>query len=294
MKEEIRAYFYVGMTIMLWASVPSVIKFLMGGLSAMQVAFYFLLFGSVALGTVLMLQGRAKQFIHFRKIDYLRFLLLGLLANYLYHLCFNNSLRFISVSEAITLNYLYPIMIVVLASLILKENITKIMALGCLLGFGGLIVAVTGGKITPLGYSINIGLGLVVLAAFCYALFSVLLLAFKYEVITVMFMSIITGLIFVAGHILLFSSLVLPEPKEWIGLAYIGILPLAIGSILWLKAMKIIGASRVAILMYFTPVIGILIAHLAFAENPGLYLFLGMGMIIGGNILSNLKRSRKK
>jgi len=266
----------------------------MGGLSAMQVAFYFLLFGSIALAIVLILQRKVQQIVYFRRGDYLRFLLLGILANYFYHLCFNNSLRFISVSEAITLNYLYPVIIVVLASLILKEKITKIRVLGCLLGFAGLVVAVAGGQITLPGHSVNFGLPLVVLAAFCYALFSVLLLVFKYEVITVMFMSIITGLIFVASHILLFSSFALPEPKEWIGLAYIGTLPLALGSILWLKAMKIIGASRVAILMYFTPVIGILIAHLALAETPDLYLFLGMGMIIGGNILSNFKRSKRK
>ena len=77
-------------------------------------------------------------------------------------------------SQAFIINYLWPIMIVVFACIILKEKMTLKKAIAIVLSFIGVIIVTSNGNLLSIDNNSLIGTLFYVLAAISYGLFSVL------------------------------------------------------------------------------------------------------------------------
>ncbi len=72
------------------------------------------------------------------------------------------------------------------------------------------------------------------------------------------------------------------EPKVLLLLAFVGILGMGVGSLLFLTAISLIGPAKAATLASVSPVIGMLLAAVFLKEAIGLQLLAGVALCLGG------------
>ncbi len=98
--------------------------------------------------------------------------LTGLFGIFFYQLFFCLATERLPAQEAFIINYLWPIMTVVFACILLKEKVTKAKVLGLVLSFAGVIIVLTKFNLSSIA-GLNIGsAGFALLAAVCYGLFA--------------------------------------------------------------------------------------------------------------------------
>ena len=137
MKKE---YIYVGICILLWSTSATVTKLLLSSFNSMQIlainsfiAFTFLLILNFV-------RGYLKELKKLKLKDYLQIAGIGFLGTFLYNLFLYLGINSMLASQAYILNYLWPIMTVVFACIILKEKMTFRKIIAVILSFIGVQV----------------------------------------------------------------------------------------------------------------------------------------------------------
>ena len=119
-----KQYLYAATAIVLWATMAAVSKLLLGNLSSMQVLAASCGYAVAFLLIVCVFQGKLKLLKTYRLKDYLILSGVGMLGVFLYNLLLFMGMERLSASQAFIINYLWPMMTVLAACLLLKEKLT--------------------------------------------------------------------------------------------------------------------------------------------------------------------------
>jgi len=147
---------------------------LLTDLNNLQVLFFTNLFAFLSLFVIVLFQKKKAIIQAYTKKDYLTFAWMGLLAVYLYTFFFYGVLQLLPAQEALIINYLWPIMVMVFAVLILKEQITSRKILGIICSFLGVAIVITKGNFFALQFGNALGILSAIAGAVVFSLFSVL------------------------------------------------------------------------------------------------------------------------
>ncbi|MFT4241022.1 MAG: DMT family transporter [Acidovorax sp.] len=182
----------------------------------------------------------------------LRTLALGVYGLFAYHFLLFIALRHAPPVEANLVNYLWPLLIVVLAPVVLPGVALRLPhVLAALLGFGGAAIAIAGGR--ELSGTLAWGYVPALAAAFIWATYSLLtkrVAAFPTTAIGLF--GLVSGALSLACHALLEPPASL-QARDWALLAVLGLGPLGGAFFLWDKALKLGDARHIGILSYITP-----------------------------------------
>src|SRR3989344_3179782 len=226
---------YLFLTIFFWASTPAVSKLLLEEMDSFQISFYMILIAMIVLFLMVFVK---RKSIKYDVKDYLTFAYMGGLGIFLYYILYFSSLIFISAQETTIINYLWPIMVIVFASLILKERITLKKIIAILLSFMGVYIVVSHDTLSSFTSSNIIGVLLAFLGAVSYSLFSVLGKKYNYDIIASMALYYLFSFIFIIPTILFFSEIIIPSIKAFIGLLWLGLFSASTGNVLWFLVLK--------------------------------------------------------
>ena len=181
-----------------------------------------------------------------------RTLALGVYGLFAYHFLLFIALRHAPPVEANLVNYLWPLLIVVLAPVLLPGVVLRpAHVLAALLGFGGAALAIAGGR--ALSGALSWGYVPALASAFIWASYSLLtkrVAAFPTTAIGLF--GLVSGLLSLLCHVLLEPSTAL-QARDWALLAVLGLGPLGASFYLWDKALKLGDARHIGILSYLTP-----------------------------------------
>ncbi len=137
------------------------------GLASEQVAFTRLFFGFIVLGIYSSI--RTPQILKISKKGIIYSVIIGIICQAMFNLCYFKAIDIVGVSIAAVLLYTSPLFLAIFSKVCYKENITRSKLFSLILCFIGAIMAVTGGRLDFQGLN-AFGLLLGILSAIAYAL----------------------------------------------------------------------------------------------------------------------------
>ncbi|HEY5700747.1 MAG TPA: EamA family transporter, partial [Gammaproteobacteria bacterium] len=112
MRQQTQAYLYAGATILFWSTVASAFKLTLGRIGFDELLFFSTFFSLCILGAIVVLSGRLGEIRTWPLADYARSAALGFLNPFLYYLVVFKAYSLLPAQEALTLNFVWPIVLV--------------------------------------------------------------------------------------------------------------------------------------------------------------------------------------
>ena len=191
---------------------------------------------------------------------------------------------------------LVPLISVFLSVPLLGKRISALSIVGAVISLAGLTFMFGHGDVTFfLHQPITQGDGLMVIAAFTYAAYCVLLKRWKMP-ITNWQMIYMQGMFAVAMLMPLWltSDNLLPTKESIPLIMYASIAASIAAPWMWVKAIDVIGAESSAMFMNLMPVVAVSLAAVLLGEKIESYHLMGGLMVISGVILAQIKTKKAK
>lgn len=201
-----------------------------------------------------------------------------------YHALYFAALAFAPAVEANLLNYLWPLLIVLLSAPILGMHLGPRRIAGVGLGFGGCVLLVGAGASFPAGAAF--GFACAVGCAVVWAVYSVTskrMAAVPTEALAGF--CLVTALLAGAAH-LAFETTVAPDARQWAAILLLGAGPLGAAFFLWDEGMKRGDPRLLGTLAYATPVASTLLLVLAGEGALDWRTGAAATLVIGGGVLA--------
>jgi len=182
-----------------------------------------------------------------------------------------------------------PSMIIVLSLMIFNSKISYLQFIGVIISFIGFINIIIRGDIFNLG-SLNFVIGDIWMlgCVSCWALYSTLIRKIPKEIdnISFLFLIFFIGNIFVIPFYtfesIINQSFAINEQYGLLLVLYAAIGPALISYLLWIKAIKIIGANNSGLFLNLIPIFSSLIAIIFLKEQLELFHIVGALLIFTG------------
>ncbi len=282
-------YIFAFVSVFAWGTMAPISKVLLDGYTNMEVLGYGSAIGALMLLLVLICRGELKQFKEYGIRSIIKLILLGFTGYFLYSASYYEGLKRLSSQTACVLNYLWPIVSVIVSSIVLKERLNKAMAAAIALSFAGVIVMMfpemrQGGSMK--GYLFCI------LGALLYGSFNVLNKKQGGSQTLNMFVYLSVGAI---GALLanIPNGFQIPKGFDILGFLWLGVVIDGLGYLLWAMAMQGKATGIISNFAYATPVISLVLSATFLKERIAVNMFIGMLMILAGIGLQVYRNIRK-
>jgi drug/metabolite transporter (DMT)-like permease len=218
----------------------------------------------------------------------IRTLLVGVYGLFGYHLMLFIALQSAPAVEANLVNYLWPLLIIVLAPLFTRSlKLLPRHVIAASAGFTGAAIAITSNGQAGLSFDFEAGYLFALAAAIIWATYSLLTTkvpAFPTSAIGLF------GL--VAGSLAITSHFVLEEPavisaSDWWLLILLGLGPLGASFYFWDAALKIGDPRRIGLLAFLTPLLSTAMLVLVSGRTLSWQLAVATALIVGGAVLGS-------
>lgn len=175
-----KAYLLAGLTILFWSTNAVTTKLLLNSINNIQLLWMSSLFAFVFLFIANLVTGNIKKLKTYTKKDYLISVLIGLPGTFLYYIFYFAGADVLPASTAFIINYLWPIMSVLFACIILKEQLTIRKIAAIVISFLGVGI-VTFGEFSALNPYMLSGAIFCILGAVSYGVFTSLNQKMNYD-----------------------------------------------------------------------------------------------------------------
>jgi len=284
---------YIALCILLWSLIPTVAKFAQTGLDHHQYLFYSSIISFLSIFIVSLFEKNLKEIYSYSKKIVLVLFALGFL-DFFYYLLLYFGYKHANGLEVLVIQYMWPIFIVFLSLIILKEEFTKKKILSVILGFLGVSLVITKGDFTSLDFGQIDVLLIVILGAISFALFSVLSKIVKVNATNAVMIYFFSAIIYSIISVQFFSEFTLPSAKDWISILINGAFLNGISYLFWVKALKTFDASKVAPFIFITPILSAFFLIIFFDEQILTIYFIGLFLVIISGLISSIKRKKGK
>jgi len=314
MKRQSKAYLFALAAVLLWSTVATAFKFSLQQLHYSQLLLISSGTSLLVLSVILLIKHfhsyRSTEFhnallnqgIRFFALQRMGILLriyglkniflsifLGFLNPFLYYLILFKAYSLLPAQEAISLNYTWGIVVVLLSIIILKQKIHLINVFFLLISFLGVVIIATGGSIADLQFKNLEGVFYALSSAFVWGLFWILNMKDKRDDLIKLFLNFFFGFIFVLLYTVLYSSFEIEVNYSLLAAVYVGIFEMGITFVFWLKALQFSKTTAlVSNLAYLTPFLSLFFVSVFIKEEIQFSTIIGLIFIVIGIILQNL------
>lgn len=276
-----KQYLFAAIAIVLWATTAAVSKLLLGSLSSMQVLAASCAYASVFLLIICAVRGKLKLLKACKIKDYLIMSGVGMLGVFVYNLLLFMGIACIQASQAMIINYLWPMMAVLAACVLLKERLTLRKSIAVLMSFGGVVIVIAGGQGLSIGGDLR-GVVYCVLAAVSYGLFVVLNKRLPYDKFVSMLVYHVVGFAVSFAFVMLSGEGLALDLSQHLGMLWIGVFTYAIAYVAWALAMDGGATAKIANLAYITPFLSLVWNNLLLKEPVSIRCVIGLVVIVAG------------
>ena len=206
------------------------------------------------------------------------------------------ALNYTQAIDTILMISIIPVFVLFLSSVLGVEKFNFFQLMGLIVSFVGVLIIFSNadlGKILNLNF--NIGNAWMLLAVFCWALYSSLLKKKKLPFSTLGLVEILAsiGLIFLIPQFIgeqMYGKEIKFNKAFFLILSFVTLFASIGAYYSWNKAIELIGPNRASIFLHLMPVFGVILAIVLLKERFQMYHFIGATFIVTGIYLSNRKK----
>ncbi len=289
-----KSYLFAATAILFWSTVATTAKLLLESINNFQLLWMTSIFAATFLLIVNLVTGNIKRLKEYKPKDFLISALIGLPGTFFYYVFYYAGTGIMTdASKAFIINYLWPIMSVVFACIILRERMTVRKVVAIIMSFAGVIIVVAGDGFEAIDKSTLTGAVLCVAGAVSYGIFTALNQKFYYEkrismminyFVTFTLTTIING---VSG------DLFVPTLAQFGGFAWNGIFTVAIANTAWAVALESGKTAKISNLAYITPFLSLVWTSLILKNELSPYSLIGLVVIVAGIFVQLADRKKE-
>jgi drug/metabolite transporter (DMT)-like permease len=213
-------------------------------------------------------------------------LLLGVYGLFGYHLMLFLALQNAPAVEANLVNYLWPLLIVLLSPIFTKSlalNFRYVLA--AISGFAGAVIAITYNG-SGFGFSsIEVGYFFALAAAVIWATYSLGTTKVpSFPTPAIGLFALVSGVLAIGAHFL-FEPAAAISSSDWLLLVVLGAGPLGGAFYLWDAALKIGDPRRIGLLAFLTPLLSTALLVVVSGDSLSWQLLIATALVVGGALL---------
>jgi len=279
-----KAYIFAAIAVLFWSTASTSFKITLRYLNTIEMLFYSSLSATIALLIIVIFQRKTKKIFKSGRKEILNSAILGFMNPFFYYIILFKAYTLLPAQIAQPLNFIWPIMIVILSIPILKQKIPLKSLLAISISFIGVLLISTKGRLFNLRIDEPYGVFLALSSSIIWALFFIINVRNKKDEVIRLFLSFTFGCIYT--FILLYPNISLPPLPGILGAVYIGLFEMGITFVIWIKALKYSRTTaQVNNLIYLTPFLSLIVISSVIKERILLSSIIGIMFIIGGIIL---------
>jgi drug/metabolite transporter (DMT)-like permease len=295
MDRQKKAYLYAVLTVLLWSTVASAFKITLRYLNFIQLLFYASFVSMAVLFLILLLQGKLQDLGKFSKREYIASALLGFLNPFFYYTILFKAYSLLPAQEAQPLNWTWPIMLVLLSIVILKQPIGLMNVIAIFISFSGVFVISTHGDVLSFKFTNLPGALLALSSSIIWALFWIYNIRDRRDEVVKLFLNFCFGFLYTLAAVSVTGQFYWPPLPGLLGVVYVGLFEMGITFVAWLKALQLSKTTaQVSNLVYAAPFLSLFFIHFIVGEEILFSTVVGLVLIISGVILQQFAGSRKE
>jgi drug/metabolite transporter (DMT)-like permease len=289
MEKQTRAYLCASAAVLFWATSASAFKISLRYIDVFSLLFYASVTSTVAFFVYILISKRLGLLKSLSGKDYMYSALLGFLNPFLYYAVLFKAYSILPAQEAQPLNFIWPIMLVLLSIPLLKQRIRPKDILATFISFAGVFVISTRGDIFGFRFSSITGVSLATGSSVVWALFWIYNVRDKRDEVVRLFLNFVFGSILTFLLMAILGGVHFPKPTGMLGATYVGLFEMGITFLLWLKALKLSRTTaHVTNLIYMVPFLSLICISFTVGETILPSTLVGLIFIVGGIILQRL------
>ena len=222
-------------------------------------------------------------------------LLIGVYGLFGYHFMLFLALQTAPAVEANLVNYLWPLMIVLLSPIFTKAlSLNFRYVLAAVSGFAGAVIAITSNGAGFSFASIEVGYFFALAAAVIWATYSLATTKVpSFPTAAIGLFALVSGVLAIGAHFI-FEPAASISTADWLLLLVLGVGPLGGAFYLWDAALKIGDPRRIGLLAFLTPLLSTALLVVISGDSLSWQLLLATGLIVGGALLGPRASSGSK
>ena len=293
MHNQKKAYLYALTAVLFWSTAASAFKITLRYVGVLHLLLFSSCTSLSVLFVVLLIQKKSSLLGMCTIQDVARSFVLGLLNPFLYYLVLFKAYSLLPAQQAMTLNYTWPLMLVLLSIPLLNQNITLQSIAAVCISFFGVVMIATRGEFTHLRFSSLTGVMLALGSSVIWGLFWILNIRDKRDDVVKLFLSFAFGSVMILLVSFFFSDGSFTVHPGLLGTVYIGLFEMGITFVLWLKALSLSGTTaQVGNLVYLSPFLSLFFIRMVVGESIAFSTIAGLVLILSGILLQ--KKEEKK
>jgi len=295
MKKQTKATMYALAAVLLWSTAASAFKLTLRRMTSLHMLLWASGVSLAALFVIVLVQGKLPCLAAYSRKDYFRSMLLGFLNPFLYYVILFKAYSILTAQEALTLNYTWPIMLVVLSVPLLGQPLTLRSVAALFISFSGVVVIATGGDVFGLRFTAPFGVVLALGSSVVWALFWIFNVRDDRDEVLKLFLNFVFGTLYVLTATAVSSALTMPVPHGFLGSAYIGLFEMGITFVLWLKALSLSeSTARVGVFIFASPFLSLVFIHFVVGEPVEPSTVAGLVFIVAGIMLQRSEGEKER
>lgn len=295
MKNQTKAYILALLAVGFWSTIATAFNLSLKYISLSNLLLLASFTSMIITGGYILLTGKHKLFATYSIKNLMLAVFAGFINPFLYYLLLLRAYELLPAQEAGTLNYFWPVVLVLLSIPLLKQKISLKSFAAIVVSFVGIVVISTHGHPLAMQFSNTTGVILALSCPFLWAFYWILNMKNPMDDVIKLFINFASGFAFILLTVLLSGQLEVPNFYGLIGSIYVGMFEMGITFLLWLKALKYSSSTaKISNLVFLSPFVSLLFISFLVGEEIRVSTLAGLFLIIAGILLQQSMAAKQK
>lgn len=290
-----KAYLLALLAVLFWSTMSSAFKLTLEYIEFDQLLFWSSLFGII---TLVIINQLGKKPVRINKLsgkNWRSSAIMGFFNPFLYYLVLFKAYELLEAQIAGALNYTWPLTLVIMSAIFLKQKISYLSYVAIFVSFIGIVIISTKGNILNIGESSILGITLAIGSSVFWASYWIMNMKDNREETGKIMLNMVFGVVYIFIYMIVTSKTIsFPVGSALIGCIYIGIFEMSLTFVVWLLALKnSVNTAKVSNLIFLSPFIALIFISLLVKETIHLTTLIGLVFIVIGVLVQKFIKVSK-